>query len=67
MKIVDSIKKHGYAQGKFNKPRYLINVTRGFVSPNGDDATGYTLLSRKHRAAACVALGMKHIRVKILK
>jgi hypothetical protein len=67
MKIVDSIRKHGYAKGKYKHKKHLINVARGFVSPWGDDPGGYSLIGRKHRAAACVALGMTHIKVKVLR
>ena len=63
--IIESIRKHGYARGQYNHPRYLINVTKGFESPYGDDPDGYTLWTRKHRAAACIALGMKKMKVKI--
>ena len=67
IKIIESIRKHGYAEGKFKHQKYLINVIKGFKSPYGDDSHGYTLWTRKHRAAACVALGMKKITVKVYK
>ena len=65
MDVVDSIKKHGYCQGKYDYPKYMINVTKGLNCPYGKDAYGYTLKSRKHRAAACIALGIHCIKVKV--
>jgi hypothetical protein len=65
--IVDSIKKYGYCVGKYNQPRHMINVIKGFDSPYGADDKGFTLHTRKHRSAACIALGIKKIRVKIHK
>jgi len=65
MDIVDSIKKHGYLRGKYKKVRFRIRVKRGFVSPYGSDPKGYTLVTRKHRAAACVALGMEKVKVVV--
>jgi len=65
--IVDSIKRHGYCGGKYKNPRYMINVTCGFSSPYGKDKEGYTLHARKHRAAACLALGVNNVNVKVFK
>lgn len=65
MDLVDSIKKYGYCEGKFNHSRHMIRVSRRFSSPYFDDDNGYTLKTRKHRAAACIALGIKNIRVKV--
>jgi hypothetical protein len=65
IKMVDSIRKHGYAKGKYGKPRYMIRVAQGFCAPYGSDPNAFTLLSRKHRAAACVALGMDHFSVRV--
>ncbi len=65
IKMVKSVKKHGYAEGKYNSPRHLIRVSRGFSSPYGKDKEGFTLLARKHRASACLALGINSIRVKL--
>ena len=66
MKMVDSVEKYGYAKGKYDKPKHLIKVKRGFESPFGSDPDGYVLLARKHRAAAAYALGLKKIRVRLL-
>ena len=70
--IVDSIRKYGYCEGKYDHYRYMIRVKEGFVSsyenePSsyGNDPDGFTLHTRKHRAAACIALGIKEVRVKI--
>jgi hypothetical protein len=69
MDIVDSIQEHGYLLGKYKKRKgsfkYKIRVRKGFVSPYGSDPNGYSLVSRKHRAAACVALGMKKVKVLV--
>jgi len=67
MNLFDSIKKHGYAKGKFDKPSFLINIIRGSKSPYLMDKSVYTLYTHKHRAAACLALGMKRIRVKVYR
>jgi len=67
IKMVDSVKKHGYAEGKYNDKRHLIRVRKGFESPFGNDRDGFTLLARKHRAAACFALGMDEIKVKVTR
>ena len=65
--LIKSIKQHGYAKGRFSNPKFLVNVIQGAYSPYGDNSKGYTLLSRKHRAAACFGLGMKKIKVKAYK
>tara|TARA_Y100000310_G_scaffold344647_1_gene458524 strand:- start:2398 stop:2904 length:507 start_codon:yes stop_codon:yes gene_type:complete len=64
MKVVDSVKKHGYAEGKFDRSRHLIRVKKGFASPYGDDSDGFTLVARKHKTSAAVALGMKKMRAQ---
>ncbi len=64
IKIVDSIKEYGYCRGKYGHTRYMVRVTKGFSSPLYSDSEGYTLKSRKHRAAACIALGYRQILVK---
>ena len=43
----------------------MIRVKNVFVSPYGNDKDGYTLKTRKHRASACIALGIKKVKVKI--
>ena len=65
MKMVDSVKKHGYAEGKYDKPKHMIKAVKGFESPYGSDKDGFTLLARKHRAAAAIALGQREIRVRV--
>ena len=64
--IVDSIRKYGYCCGKYDHSKHMIRVKTGFVSPYGDDPNGFTLYTRKHRAAACIALGIKEVRVKVV-
>jgi len=58
MKIVDSIKKNGYAKGKYKHD--LIGIIKREIK-------GYSLISGKHRAAACLALGMKIIKCNLYK
>lgn len=65
IKVVKSIRKVGYAQGKFNKSKHLIIAKRGFESPFGSDPDGFTLVSRKHRTAACVGLGYEFIKARV--
>jgi len=65
MNMVNSIREYGYCGGKFDNSRHMIRVSKGFESPYGNDPDGYTLKTRKHRAAACIALGLKNVRVKI--
>jgi len=63
MDMVDSVKKHGYCSGKYDKNKHLIRVSKV------KDFTGqyvYVLKSRKHRASACCALGIKNVKVKII-
>jgi len=56
--IVKSIKKHRYAKGKYrNKLICVIKRKDG----------GYELISGKHRAAACLALGMDAIKCNLYK
>ena len=55
--IVNSIKKHGYAKGKFKNK--LIGVVK-----NG---SRYELISGKHRAAACLSLGIKKVKCNLYK
>lgn len=62
--IVKSIRKHGYAKGKYSNN--TIGVIRG-VNPYFGNVTGYELISGKHRCAACVALGKKKIKVGLWK
>jgi len=63
--LMDSILKHGYCKGSYDKDKHLIRVTKGFISPYGNDSNGYTLHTRKHRAACCVALKMDAIKVLV--
>jgi len=65
IKLIESIRKHGYAQGKFNDKRHLIRVEKGFVSPYGSDPEGYKLLARKHKMSACFALGLQEIKAQV--
>jgi len=65
IKLIESIRKHGYAQAKFSGTRHLIRVEKGFVSPYGSDPEGYKLLARKHKMSACVALGLQEIKVQV--
>ena len=66
MNLIDSIKKYGYCEGRFNHSRFMIRVNKVFKSPYGDNENGYTLKTRKHRAAACIALGIKNVKVRIV-
>lgn len=63
--MVDSVREHGYAKGKFNNKKHLIRVEKGFKSPYGSDLDGFKLLSRKHRAAAVVGMGIKEFKVRV--
>lgn len=52
--VVDSIRSHGYASGKYtNKLVCLVRLAKG----------RYEIISGKHRAAGCFALGMDEIDV----
>jgi hypothetical protein len=71
--IVDSIRKYGYCCGIYDTNKHLIRVKNGFFSSYGNEPTaygndpnGFTLYTRKHRAAACIALGIKEVRVKVV-
>ena len=67
IKMVESIKKHGYCQGKYDKSKHLI---RAYKTSNHDryspDKKSYVLKSRKHRAAVCCALGYKQVKIKVV-
>jgi hypothetical protein len=66
MTMVDSIKKHGYCEGKYDKPKHLI---RAYKSDDNIYMSGkeiYVLKTRKHRACACCALGFKEVKVKLI-
>lgn len=58
MKIVDSIRKHGYSTGKYKGK--LIGVVQRKTD-------GYVLISGKHRAAACLALGIKKLKCNLYR
>jgi hypothetical protein len=58
MNAVDSVRKYGYSKGKFKGK--LIGVIRR-------QQGGYELISGKHRAAACLALGMRKIICKLYR
>ncbi|MHA1469760.1 MAG: hypothetical protein ACTSSP_04280 [Candidatus Asgardarchaeia archaeon] len=62
IELTESIKKHGYCQGEYNNDGNLINVVRGYVSPDG--SKGYKLLWGNRRAAVCAGIVLKKIRVK---
>lgn len=66
MDMVDSVKKYGYCEGKYNKEKHLIRVWRVIDSKYIPDKETYVLKSRKHRASACCALGIKKIKVKVV-
>tara|TARA_Y100000310_G_C20527434_1_gene736769 strand:+ start:516 stop:1016 length:501 start_codon:yes stop_codon:yes gene_type:complete len=65
IKMIESVKRHGYAEGKFKDKKHVIRVYKGFESPWGNDSDGYTLISRKHRAAACVGLSLSKFKVRV--
>lgn len=56
MNIVDSIRKNGYACGKFKNKLVCVCVR---------ESGGYEVISGKHRLAACLALGTKKVMCNI--
>ena len=64
--MVDSIKKHGYCSGKYEKSKHLIRVIKTVDDRYIHGKEVYVLKSKKHRASACCALGIKNIRVKMI-
>lgn len=56
--IVNSVEKYGYAKGKYSDKIVCVCVRKD---------GGYYLISGKHRAAACVAVGMKKIKCNVYK
>jgi hypothetical protein len=66
MDMVDSVREHGYCEGKYDKSRHLI---RAYKSDDNVYMSGkeiYVLKTRKHRACACCALGIKEVKVKLV-
>jgi len=66
MTMVDSIRKYGYCQNKYDKSKYLIRVFRATDYRYIPGKEVYVLKSRKHRASACCSLGIKEIKVKVI-
>ena len=66
MDVVDSIKKYGYCQNKFDKSKHLIRVTKSDDERYMAGKNIYVLVARKHRASACCALGLNDIKVKVV-
>ncbi len=66
MDMVDSVKKHGYCSGKYDKCKHLIRVNKIVDSRYMPGKEVYVLKSRKHRASACCALEIKEIKVKVI-
>lgn len=67
MKMVDSIKKHGYCSGKYDKSRHLIRAYK--IRDQNHylrDSDVYVLKSRKHRACVCCSLSMTNIKIKVV-
>lgn len=58
MNIVRSIRKYRYSRGKFRNKLICVVIKKG---------GGYELISGKHRAAACLALGMEIIKCNLYK
>ncbi len=54
--IVKSVRKHRYAKGKFRDKLICVIPRKG---------GGYELISGKHRAAACLAIGMNRIKCNV--
>lgn len=66
MDMVDSIKKHGYCQNKYDKSKHLIRVFKKVDERYISGKEVYVLKSKKHRASVCCALGIKKIKVKVI-
>ena len=66
MDMVDSIKKYGYCQNKYDKSKHLIRVRRAIDEKYIEGKEVYVLKSKKHRASACCVLGLKNIKVKVV-
>lgn len=66
MNMVDSVMTHGYCSGKYDKTKHLIRVYRRNDSKYLPNKDVYVLKSRKHRASACCALGIKNVKVKVI-
>ena len=64
--LIDSIRKYGYGKGKYDKPKHFIRVTKEINEQYIPGKEVYVLKTRKHRAAACCALGITNIKVKIV-
>lgn len=65
MVMVDSVRKHGYCSGKYNKKKHLIRSYKvsglSYYPENS-----YVLKSRKHRACACCALNIEEVKIKLV-
>lgn len=64
--MVDSVRRYGYCENKYNKEKHLIRVWKITDSKYISGKEVYVLKSRKHRASACCALGIKNVRVKVV-
>jgi hypothetical protein len=62
IKLIKSIKEHGYCSGEFDSEDCLINVASNYASPYG--GKGYKVLRGNHRTAVCAGLGIKKIKVR---
>jgi hypothetical protein len=66
IKMVDSIRKYGYCEGKYDKSKHLIRVSKCTDDMYVPEKEVYVLKARKHRASACCALEINNIKVKIV-
>jgi len=66
MNMVDSVRKYGYCENKYDKSKHLIRAFRETHERFIPNKEVYVLKTRKHRAAACIALGYKEIKVKVI-
>jgi hypothetical protein len=64
--MVDSVKKYGYCQNKYDKSKHLIRVIRNVDKKYMINKEVYVLKSKKHRASACCVLGIRNIKVKVI-
>ena len=64
--MVDSVKKYGYCSGKYNNSKHLIRVIKTIDDRYIHGKEAYVLKSKKHRASACCALGIKNVKVRVV-
>lgn len=65
--MVDSVRKHGYCKGKFDKSKHLIRAYKANHYRYIKEEEVYVLKSKKHRASVCCALGKNKIRIKLVE